>query len=57
MRFSVRTERGPDFSFAAHNLYDRGFAGESGLKIVKPGAVHKGSVSYAVRFQGGFHAR
>jgi aldose 1-epimerase len=41
----------------AHNLYDRGFAGESGLKIVKPGAVHKGSVSYTVGFQGGFHAR
>ena len=34
----------------AHNLFDRGFAGESGLKIVKPGAVHSGSVTYAVRF-------
>jgi aldose 1-epimerase len=34
----------------AHNLYDRGFTGESGLKTVKPGAVHTGSVTYAVRF-------
>jgi aldose 1-epimerase len=41
----------------AHNLWDRGFAMESGLKTVKPGAVHSGSVSYAVHFQGGFHAR
>jgi aldose 1-epimerase len=41
----------------AHNLYDRGFVVESGLKTVKPGAVHRGSVAYAVRFQGGLHAR
>jgi aldose 1-epimerase len=41
----------------AHNLADRGFAGESGLKTVKPDAVHAGTVAYAVRFQGGFHAR
>jgi aldose 1-epimerase len=34
----------------AHNLYDRGFAGESGLKTVKPGAARGGSVTYAVRF-------
>ena len=34
----------------AHNLHDRGFVGESGLKTVKPGAVHSGSVTYAVRF-------
>ena len=34
----------------AHNLCDRGFAMESGLKTVKPGAVHSGSVTYAVRF-------
>ena len=34
----------------AHNLYDRGFAGESGLKTVTPGAAHSGSVTYAVRF-------
>jgi len=34
----------------AHNLFDRGFAVESGLKTVKPGAVHSGSVTYAIRF-------
>ena len=34
----------------AHNLSDRGFAMESGLKTVKPGAVHSGSVTYAMRF-------
>jgi aldose 1-epimerase len=41
----------------AHNLFDRGFVVESGLKTVKPGAVHTGSVTYAIQFQGGFHAR
>ncbi len=34
----------------AHNLSDRGFVVESGLKTVKPGAVHSGSVTYAIRF-------
>lgn len=34
----------------AHNLFDQGFAVESGLNIVKPGAVHSGSVTYAIRF-------
>jgi aldose 1-epimerase len=34
----------------AHNLYARGFVSESGLKTVKPGAVHSGSVTYAIRF-------
>jgi len=34
----------------AHNLFDRGFAAESGLKTVKPGAVHSGSITYAIRF-------
>jgi aldose 1-epimerase len=34
----------------AHNLHDRGFAVESGLKTVTPGALHVGSVTYAVRF-------
>jgi aldose 1-epimerase len=32
----------------AHNLYDRGFAAESGLKFVQPGKVHSGSVSYLI---------
>ncbi len=34
----------------AHNLFARGFTRESGLKTVMPGAVHSGSVTYAVRF-------
>jgi aldose 1-epimerase len=32
----------------AHNLFDRGFIRESGLKFVAPGATHTGSVTYAV---------
>jgi aldose 1-epimerase len=32
----------------AHNLYDRGFKPESGLKIVPPGACHSGSVTYKI---------
>ena len=31
-----------------HNLFDRGFIRESGLKTVAPGATHTGSVTYAV---------
>jgi aldose 1-epimerase len=34
----------------AHNLFDRGFEGESGLKSVAPGSEHEGSVSYTVLF-------
>jgi len=34
----------------AHNLFDRGFKGESGLKTVKPGETHRGSVTYAVSY-------
>jgi aldose 1-epimerase len=34
----------------AHNLFDRGFEGESGLKSVAPDGVHDGSVSYTVLF-------
>lgn len=32
----------------AHNLYDRGFTRESGLKLVQPGGVHSGSVTYLI---------
>jgi aldose 1-epimerase len=32
----------------AHNLFDRGFARESGLKTVEPGQTHRGAVTYAV---------
>jgi aldose 1-epimerase len=32
----------------AHTLFDRGFRRESGLRIVKPGEIHRGSVRYAV---------
>jgi aldose 1-epimerase len=32
----------------AHNLYDRGFAEESGLKFVPAGQSHSGSVAYKV---------
>jgi aldose 1-epimerase len=32
----------------AHNLFDRGFVHESGLKTVKPGETHRGSVMYSV---------
>ena len=32
----------------AHNLYDRGFARESGLKTVPPGQTRQGSVSYSL---------
>lgn len=32
----------------AHNLFDRGFKTESGLKIVKPETVYSGSVTYKI---------
>jgi aldose 1-epimerase len=32
----------------AHNLFDRGFARESGLKTVPPGQIQRGSVRYAI---------
>ena len=32
----------------AHNLFDRGFRQESGLKTVRPGETRRGSVTYAV---------
>jgi aldose 1-epimerase len=32
----------------AHNLYDRGFKTESGLKLVPVGKVHTGSVTYLI---------
>ena len=34
----------------AHNLYDRGFRSESGLKTVPPGQSRSGSVTYSVLF-------
>jgi aldose 1-epimerase len=34
----------------AHNLFDRGFARESGLKTVTPGEKHQGRVSYTITF-------
>jgi aldose 1-epimerase len=34
----------------AHNLHDRGFAGESGLKTVPPGQVRQGSVTYSLSY-------
>jgi len=34
----------------AHNLFDRGFRRESGLKTAKPGETHRGSVTYAVSY-------
>jgi aldose 1-epimerase len=48
--------RGTDFfclenqtcSTDAHNLYDRGFREESGLKFVLPGRFHSGSVTYLI---------
>ena len=33
-------------SIDAHNLYNKGFTKESGLKLVPPGKVHSGFVSY-----------
>ncbi len=33
----------------AHNLFDRGFTRESGLKTVGPGAERTGTVTYAIR--------
>lgn len=33
----------------AHNLYDRGFVRESGLKFVATGKVHRGFVQYTVK--------
>ena len=52
------TPRGENFfclenqtcSTDAHNLFDRGFARESGLKTVKPGDTHRGSVTYSLSF-------
>lgn len=35
----------------AHNLYDRGYAGESGLKLVPPGETQGGSVQYAIEWR------
>ena len=35
----------------AHNLFDRGFVEESGLKTVAPGESHQGSFTYAVSFE------
>ena len=32
----------------AHNLFDRGFVVESGLKTVAPGAIRRGGVTYSV---------
>jgi len=32
----------------AHNLYDRGFKTQSGLRFVQPGETHSGSVTYLV---------
>ena len=32
----------------AHNLYDRGFTTQSGLRFVQPGEIHTGSVTYLV---------
>jgi len=34
----------------AHNLFDRGFSGESGLKTVPPGQTRRGSVLYSVTY-------
>jgi len=34
----------------AHNLFDRGFKRESGLKTVGPGEQHKGRVDYSITF-------
>ncbi|UCF97527.1 MAG: aldose 1-epimerase [Spirochaetaceae bacterium] len=50
--------RGEDFfclenqtcSTDAHNLFDRGFARESGLKTVRPGETHQGRVTYSITF-------
>jgi aldose 1-epimerase len=33
----------------AHNLYDRGYQSESGLKLVKAGQIHTGHVKYSIR--------
>jgi aldose 1-epimerase len=35
----------------AHNLYDRGFARESGLKFVHAGQTHTGSVTYLIHME------
>lgn len=50
--------RGKDFfcienqtcSTDAHNMFDRGFAAESGLKFVPAGGVHSGCVKYMIKF-------
>jgi aldose 1-epimerase len=50
--------RGEDFfcletqtcSTDAHNLFDRGFTHESGLKTVSPGKTHQGFVTYSITF-------
>jgi aldose 1-epimerase len=57
----VYTPRGAGFfcvenqtcSTDAHNLFDRGFARESGLKTVPPWGSRQGSVRYAIRDIGG----
>ena len=36
----------------AHNLYERGYVSESGLKFVEPGNIHTGSVTYLVIKEG-----
>lgn len=35
----------------AHNLYDRGFKRESGLKFVRAGQIHTGSVAYLITME------
>jgi len=50
--------RGEDFfclenqtcSTDAHNLFDRGFTHESGLKTVRPGKTHQGFATYSISF-------
>ena len=34
----------------AHNLFDRGFVRESGLKTVKPGETRRGTVTYSLTY-------
>jgi aldose 1-epimerase len=36
----------------AHNLFDRGLKHESGLKLVLPGEIHTGSVTYLLLMEG-----
>ena len=44
----ARLETWLDFA-PASAVFDRGFARESGLKILKPGQSHQGSVTYSAR--------